>query len=322
VTQPESRPITPQVAQSTIEAELTLMPSERRRLEECSGRTLRENVYAGSAAPHRNLQRHGEDNQQGVPMLVPGTRLGPAEVAVIATAGLASVAVSRQPSFMVVSTGDELVEPGQPIADHQIRRSNAYAIAAALRARDFVDIGHDHIPDDERMLTGRLGQHLAQKNVLILSGGVSKGKFDFVPKVLKEIGVREVFYQVAQRPGLPMWFGVGPTGQVVFGLPGNPVATLVCLMRYVVPAAFAAMGTRQTPREQIALASAVDRGRPMTYFLPVSVAPDAEGSPVAVPRPPNGPGDFLALTRADGFLELPPQPAGFPKGFIAPLYRW
>jgi molybdopterin molybdotransferase len=406
MTQPESRPITPLMAQGAIEAELTLLPAERLPLEECVGRTLRENVYAerdnppfdrvcmdgiavssaavhagkrrfvvegmqaaGSPAleldgaenaievmtgavlprgadcvipfeeydlaerivslkdraraePYRNVQRRGEDSKPGIPMLVPGTLLGAAELAVVASAGLASIAVSCQPTFMVVSTGDELVEPGQPIADHQVRRSNAYAIAAALRARGFEHIGHDHILDNEQMLTDRLGQHLAQKKVLILSGGVSKGRFDFVPKVLKSLGVREVFYQVAQRPGMPMWFGVGPDGQVVFGLPGNPVATLVCLVRYVVPAAFTAMGSRQSPREQIALASEVERGRPMTYFLPVSVELDEIGRPIAIPRAPNGPGDFLALTRADGFLELPPQPTGFPKGFVAPLYRW
>jgi molybdopterin molybdotransferase len=298
------------MAQSAIAAEWPLLPSERLPLEECIGRTLRENVYAE------------RENPPGIPMLVPGTHLGAVEIAVVASAGLASVAVSRQPSFIVISTGDELVEPGQPIADHQVRRSNAYAIAAALRGRRFKQIDHDHILDDEQLLTERLAQHLAQKNVLILSGGVSKGRFDFVPKVLKSLGVREVFYQVSQRPGMPMWFGVGPAGQVVFGLPGNPVATLVCLMRHVVPAAFRAMGAKQAPQEQIALASEVDRGRRMTYFLPVSVELDDEHHPVAVPRPPNGPGDFLALTRADGFLELPPTSTGFPKGFVATLYRW
>jgi molybdopterin molybdotransferase len=273
-------------------------------------------------APYRNVQRRGEDSEPGVPMLRAGTRLGAPEIAVAASAGLASIAVSRQPNFMVVSTGDELIEPGQPIAEHQIRRSNAYAIVAALRGRGFETIGNDHIVDHEGALSERLGQHLRQRDVLILSGGVSNGKFDLVPKVLKDLGVREVLYQVAQRPGMPMWFGVGPAGQVVFGLPGNPVATLVCLMRYVIPGAIAAMGTRPAPQEQIALASPGTQGRAITHFLPVALVADNSGRPAAIPKAPNGPGDFLGLTGTDGFVELPPQLEEFPSGFIAPLYRW
>ena len=273
-------------------------------------------------APYRNVQRRGEDSEPGVPMLRAGIRLGAPEIAVAASAGLANVAVSRQPNFMVVSTGDELIEPGQPIAEHQIRRSNAYAIIAALRSRGFEKIGNDHIADHEVTLNERLGQHLGQRNVLILSGGVSKGKFDLVPQVLKNLGVREVFYQIAQRPGTPLWFGVGPAGQVVFGLPGNPVATLVCLTRYVIPGAITAMGTRPAPQEQIALASPVTLRRALTHFLPVSLAADDSGRPTAIPKAPNGPGDFLALTGTDGFVELPPRLEEFPAGFLAPLYRW
>jgi molybdopterin molybdotransferase len=273
-------------------------------------------------APYRNVQRRGEDSERGVPMLRAGVRLGAPEIAVAASAGLAAVEVSRQPRFIVISTGDELVEPGQPIAAHQVRRSNAYAIIAALRTRGFQHIGNDHLADEESVLTERLSAHLAQREVLVLSGGVSKGKFDLVPKVLKQIGVREVFYQVAQRPGMPMWFGAGPAQQLVFGLPGNPVATLVCLIRYVLPAAFHSMGTHVSNPEHIALAAAVGRGRAMTYYLPIAITLDARGGPVAQPKPTNGPGDFLGLTGTDGFVELPPAPQGFPEGFIAPLHRW
>ena len=272
--------------------------------------------------PYRNVQRRGEDSQRGVPMLRAGTLLGAPEIAVVASAGLANVQVARQPRLMVVSTGDELIEPGRPIAEHQVRRSNAYAIVAALRRRGFENVNNDHILDDEGMLQDRLGQHLLDRDVLILSGGVSKGKFDLVPKALKSLGVEEVFYQVAQRPGMPMWFGMGPTGQAVFGLPGNPVATLVCLVRYVVPAMIAAMGSMRVSVETIALAAPVKFNRTMAYFLPVRVQYDGRGHAIAVPRPPNGPGDFLALTDADGFVELPPQTEVYPEGFVASLYRW
>jgi molybdopterin molybdotransferase len=255
-------------------------------------------------------------------MLTEGTRLGAPEIAVAASAGLGSVEVSRQPRIMVISTGDELVEPGEPIAEHQIRRSNAYAVVAALRMRGFEHVGNDHIADDRALLRSRLERHLLSNDMLVLSGGVSKGKFDFVPEVLKDLGVREVFYQVAQRPGKPVWFGVGAGGRAVFGLPGNPVSTLVSLVRYVVPALEVAMGTRARPRERLPLARSFEFNRPLTLFMPVSVEPDAQGRPTAVARAPKGPGDFLALSGTDGFVELPPQAGPFAEGFVADFHRW
>jgi molybdopterin molybdotransferase len=272
--------------------------------------------------PFRNIQRKGEDGSPDVAMLKSGARLGAPELAIVASAGLASVAVSREPKFMVVSTGDELVDPGQPITDFQVRRSNAHAVVGALHNRGFGHVGNDHIRDDEDAMRERLLKHLDERDILVLSGGVSKGKFDLVPKVLKEIGVREVFAQVAQRPGAPMWFGVGLGGQLVFGLPGNPVATLVCLIRFVIQAAERAMGALDRPAEHIMLVSPVKRGRAMTYYLPVTLKLGESGKPGAEPQPTNGPGDFLGLAGTDGFVELPPRPEGFEAGFVAPLHRW
>ncbi|MGH8226429.1 MAG: molybdopterin molybdotransferase MoeA [Steroidobacteraceae bacterium] len=280
--------------------------------------TLKAQVAAGR---YRNVQRRGEDSRPGVPMLKAGTKLGAPEIGVVASAGLPCVLVSRQPDCMAISTGDELIEPGEPIAEHQVRRSNAYVIAAALRAHGLERVSNDHLRDDERMLSDGLARHLAARDVLILSGGISKGKFDLVPQVLKSLGVREVFHYVAQQPGRPMWFGVGPRGQAVFGLPGNPVATLVCLMRYVVPAIESAMGTARPQPQRIALAAPVEFGRVTTRFLPVRTRSDALGRLSAVPHRPNGPGDFLMLTGTDGFVELPPLEE-YPAGVSGNLYRW
>jgi molybdopterin molybdotransferase len=143
-----------------------------------------------------------------------------------------------------------------------------------------------------------------------------------VPKVLKSLGVGEVFHHVAQRPGMPMWFGVGARGQAVFGLPGNPVSTLMCLIRYVVPALGRAMGAPSMAPEPIALAAPVRLGRSVTSFLPVCVEHDARGHQHALPRPPSGSGDFLALAGTQGFVELPPRVDEFPAGYVAGLYRW
>jgi molybdopterin molybdotransferase len=277
---------------------------------------------AVASTPYHNVHRRGSDGRQGALLLESGTLLRAPEIAVAASAGMARVRVSSQPAIMVVSTGDELIEPGDPITDYQVRRSNAYAVAATLRRRGFGRVGDDHVPDDERLLRERLKLHLTTHEVLILSGGVSMGKFDLVPKVLSQLGVEEVFHNIAQRPGRPMWFGIGPHGQSVFGLPGNPVSTLVCLIRYVVPAIAEAMGTKRGHPERLALGSAVTFQPTLTYFLPVVIENDDWGRPWVNPRPPNGSGDFLSLAGTDGFIELPPGPNTYAKGFVASVYRW
>jgi molybdopterin molybdotransferase len=269
-----------------------------------------------------NVHRRGADSRQGTLLLESGTLLRAPEIAVAASAGMARVRVSSQPAVMIMSTGDELVEPGEPIAEYQVRRSNAYAVAATLRKCGFVRIGDDHVRDDETMLTERLALHLTTHEVVVLSGGVSMGRFDLVPKVLLQLGVQEVFHKIAQRPGKPMWFGIGPRGQAVFGLPGNPVSTLICLIRYVVPAIAAAMGTKRQAPERFALGAPVECHAPLTYFVPVVIEHDDWGRPWATPRPPNGSGDFLSLAGTDGFVELPPGPNDYPRGFVTSVYRW
>jgi molybdopterin molybdotransferase len=272
--------------------------------------------------PYHNVHRRGSDGRQGALLLEGGTLMRAPEIAVAASAGMARVRVSSQPAVMVVSTGDELIEPGDTIADYQVRRSNAYAITATLRKRGLARVGDDHVPDDEALLRERLALHLTTHEVVVLSGGVSMGKFDFVPKVLLQLGVQEVFHNIAQRPGRPMWFGIGPKGQAVFGLPGNPVSTLVCLIRYVIPAIAEAMGTKREPPERLALAAPVTFQPPLAYFLPVTIEHDDWGRPWANPRPPNGSGDFMSLAGTDGFVELPPGPNTYPKGFVTTVYRW
>ncbi|HEX4388944.1 MAG TPA: molybdopterin molybdotransferase MoeA [Steroidobacteraceae bacterium] len=272
--------------------------------------------------PWRHVHRRGSDTRQGTLLLSAGQRLRAPEIAIAASAGMARIRVSSQPMLAVISTGNELVEPGEPVLAHQIRRSNAYAIVSALREHGFQRVADDHIQDDKEQLRARLRFHLETHDVLVLSGGVSMGKFDLVPKVLEELGVRTVFHRVAQRPGKPLWFGVAPSGAAVFGLPGNPVSTLVCLRRYVLPALLGSLGHSPVPAERMALAAPVTVTPALTFFLPVRLEQDDWGRSWAVPSPTNGSGDFTALAGTDGFVELPPGPNTYAKGFVTRLYRW
>jgi molybdopterin molybdotransferase len=117
-----------------------------------------------------------------------------------------------------------------------------------------------------------------------------------------------------------MWFGIGRQNQLVFGLPGNPVSTLLCLVRYVLPALAAATGQSIREPERLAVTEAMS-GRKMTYFMPVTLV-NRGGATLGEPRAPQGSGDFLALAGTDGFVELPPRPEGYPAGFVADFSRW
>ena len=299
-----------------------VIPVEQSRLAEIEPQTVSFEPELRIAVG-QNIHRRGSDVRQGALLLATGVRLGAPEIAVAAGAGMPRIRVSAQPTISVVSTGNEIIEPGEPILAHQVRRSNAYGIVAALRRRGFQRIADEHLPDELGALKARFRVLVQTHDVLILSGGVSAGRLDLVPAALAGIGVREVFHKVAQRPGKPLWFGMAPTGTAVFALPGNPVSTLICLARYVLPALYAAMGeTPPRAPERIALAAAVEVRATLAFFMPVKITIDDWGRPWAEPRTTNGSGDYAALTGTDGVVELPPGPHTHPKGFVARLHRW
>jgi molybdopterin molybdotransferase len=271
-------------------------------------------------APNMNIHARASDVRKGDHLLEPGTRLGSAAIAVIASNGHASAYASAEPRITVISTGDELIEPGKPVADWQIYRSNAFAVLAALQRRGYSLLSEDHLPDDLSVLRARLAHHLAASDVLILSGGVSMGRFDFVPQVLQELGIATVFHKVAQRPGKPFWFGVGG-GKTVYALPGNPVSTLMCLVRYVFAGLDAARGANAKAAEVIRLAHDFDVKPPLTLFVPANVC-FAEGIRTAQLAPTRGSGDFVSLLGTDGFVELPPGPARVTAGTTLPFHPW
>jgi molybdopterin molybdotransferase len=295
-----------------------VIPVEQLRLHDGKAEFARELTVE----PGQNVHRRASDSRQGALLLHVGARLSAPEIAIAASAGMARIRVSSQPAVAVISTGNELVEPGEPILPHQVRRSNAYAIVAALKHRGFQRVADDHVRDDLDELATHLKFHLDTHDVLILSGGVSMGRLDLVPRALADVGVQTIFHKVSQRPGLPLWFGVAGSGAAVFALPGNPVSTLVCVARYVVPALFAAMGETPHPPEKIALGAPVTVKQPLAFFIPVRIEIDDWGRGWATPRPTNGSGDFIALAGTDGFVELPPGPNTYPKGFVTRLHRW
>ncbi len=296
----------------------TVVPIER--IQVADGIATLEPGYA--PVPWQHVHRRASDAVAGDVLLTTGMPLGAPEIAIAASAGLPRLAVSRLPRVAVISTGDELVEPGRPILDHQIRRSNSHGLAAALALAGFEPATDRHLPDDEAELQRSLALELDRSDVLVLSGGISAGRFDHVPTALTALGVQKVFHQVAQRPGRPFWFGTRAPGRLVFALPGNPVSVLVCLARYVIPALLALSGARPRARARAALARPFEFKAPLTCFLPVTLRYDQDGRTLAEPRPTGGSGDFISLAGTDGFVELPPGPAIHPMGLTVPFHRW
>lgn len=268
------------------------------------------------------IHRRGSDYREGAELLVAGSYIGPLELAIIASAGLAEVAVSAEPAIGVVSTGNELVPAGQPVAPHQIRLSNGPALVAMLESEAGAKAEHAHLPDEPREMLRRIGELLERCDVLVLSGGVSMGKADHVPRVLGELGVEVVFHKISQRPGKPMWFGMTPAGKAVFALPGNPVSSLVCCRHYVIPALRTMAGLRTPAPEFAALAQDVAFEPRLTNFLPVRLVSNAAAQVLAMPVQTNTSGDFASLAGTDGYVELAPERSRFPSGTVLPLHRW
>jgi molybdopterin molybdotransferase len=297
----------------------TVIPVERLDADERLAR-----IRAGTEiARGQFVHRQGSDRARGTTVLEPGMRIGPPEMAVLASVGAAAITVAYEPRVAVISTGDELVGVDEPVAPYQIRSSNDYAVDAALRRHRCGVVTRLRLKDEPAELLARVGRAHDENDVLIMSGGVSMGDFDFVPATLERLGVRLVFHRIEQKPGRPMWFGVSAANKPVFALPGNPVSALVCLTRYVVPALRAAMRDTQAASSMVRLAHDVADGPPgWTYFVPVTLSWEADGAARATPRAINTSGDFSSLAGTDGIVELAPDARSRKAGAVVPLYMW
>ncbi len=281
-------------------------------------------ILEGGYSPARRqfIHAQGSDYTRGFSVLRPGKRISPMDIAIIASCGLDKVEVGRQPAIRVISTGNELMPAGESIEPHQVRLSNGPALVAMLAQQGFVDTAHEHLIDEPAILKTRLARLLQKNDILILSGGVSMGKADYVPQVLEELGVEMVFHKISQRPGKPMWFGTGPDKQVVFALPGNPVSALVCCRQYVLPALLQSSGRESSRNETASLAEDVKFNPGLTWFLPVRLSTGADGAIMATPAPTNTSGDFASLSGTDGYVELDQAQNDFPRGSSVLLHRW
>ena len=263
----------------------------------------------------QNIHSRGADRRQGDIILTPGRIITPAVISMVASVGETELRVKRKPRVVIISSGNEIVDVAARPTPYQIRRSNSYMVKTVL-AQAGIDAGMVHVPDEPEEIKSILQQCLVNFDVLLLSGGISMGKFDYIPQVLKELHVEQIFHKVQQRPGKPFWFGKHENGPVVFAFPGNPVATFMCTQRYFMPWLSKTLGAETKSATYAALNSDITFQPPLQYFLQVTLNFAQDGKLLASPVEGNGSGDFANLADTDAFMELPLNKTEFKKGEV------
>jgi len=285
----------------------------------------------------QNIHVKGKDGEIGDLLIEENTIISAAEIGVLATVGKSFVKVAKQPKVMIVSTGDELVGVDEIPLEHQIRRSNVFTLVSLLQ-RLHIPSETAHITDDKSVLKSKIESYLQEYDVLLFSGAVSKGKFDFLPEVLDELGVEKLFHTVAQRPGKPFWFGQKffpskndensdkhavdkyQKNTIVFGFPGNPISTFVNCLAYFYAWYYKSVGL-EVEEETVILGGDVSFKPNLTYFLQVKLERE-NGLLFAFPISGNGSGDLASLVKTDAFIQLPSDKTEFKKGEVYSIIRY
>ncbi|WP_374949318.1 molybdopterin molybdotransferase MoeA [Mucilaginibacter sp.] len=269
----------------------------------------------------QNIHLKGKDKELGNVVASSGQLVTPAIISLAASVGAVLLTVKKLPRVMIISSGDELVDVNDTPSDYQIRRSNSYTIKAALKNHG-LDADTIHIPDDPEVTKTQIQNCLQNYDVLLLSGGISMGKFDYIPQALEDLQVNKLFHKVQQRPGKPFWFGKHAKGAVVFAFPGNPVATFMCLHRYFLSWLHATLGLPKQTAIYAQLITDFNFAPPLTYFLQVKLSYSQQAVLQAQPIEGNGSGDFANLADTDAFIELPANRNEFKKGEVFPVIKF
>ena len=280
--------------------------------EQCSIKDGFATVNADEIKAFQNIHRQGTDKKKGSVLIEKFIRISPAHISVMATVGMSEISVYKLPRIAICSTGDELVAVTKTPLPHQIRQSNIYFLAADLAKENIVASLH-HLPDEKEQMKRQLNEILRSHDAIFLSGAVSKGRFDFLPEVLNELGMTTLFHQVAQRPGKPFLFG-SLNKKTIFGFPGNPVSTFVCYHLY---GKYWLEKSLQQERKKISasLLQPAPALASLSHHLLVRLTYN-NGECGAEPIFSSTSGDIPALIKADGIISLPAGKKNFETGEV------
>ncbi|HRH51056.1 MAG TPA: molybdopterin molybdotransferase MoeA [Panacibacter sp.] len=271
-------------------------------------------VQTEAVTKGQSIHLKGIDKSKGDLVAAAKQLITPALISMAASVGKSDLLVKQFPKVVIISSGDEVVNIDETPNAFQIRRSNNYTIKAALQ-QYCINAEMIHIPDDPVITKQEIKKCLQQYDVIILSGGVSEGKFDYIPKALEENAVKKLFHKVQQRPGKPFWFGKHKNGVLVFAFPGNPVSTFMCLRRYFCVWLEQSLGIAKQ-KMFAALEEDFVFTPALQYFLQVKLNVNEKGQLLAKPVAGNGSGDFANLLDTDAFMELPLEQNNFTKGEV------
>ncbi|WP_224491620.1 molybdopterin molybdotransferase MoeA [Robertkochia flava] len=287
------------------------------RYEDLEIQDGRARIMVDAVTKRQNIHFKGIDITADTIIKKAGGRISSAEINVAAAVGKDKLLVRKMPRVVIVSSGDELVDVHEKPLAQQIRRSNVYGIKNTLREWG-ITAELRHLPDDKPEMEEILSGLLEDFDMLVITGGVSKGKFDFLPDVLDTLGVEKHFHKIQQRPGKPFWFGTKGQDTHIFALPGNPVSAFVCLYVYI---RFWLQKSLEVEDQPIyaRLAEDVVFQPDLIFFTEAKLHAEPDGSLVASPVFGNGSGDFVNLVYTDGFLVLPQDKNVFKKGEVYPF---
>jgi molybdopterin molybdotransferase len=290
------------------------------RYEDLTIEGKRATINPNAINHKQNVHFKGIDIEQGAIIVNEGTKLSSAEINIAATVGKAKLRVKQMPKVVIFSTGDELVPVHKTPKLHQIRRSNIFGIQATLKEWG-VSSEVLHLADDKEEMLEVISQSLRAYDLFIFTGGVSKGKFDYLPDVLEELQVEKHFHKIQQRPGKPFWFGSNADGKKIFALPGNPVSSFVCVYIYLQFWLQKSLGIAQEVLH-VRLKNDVEFKPDLVYFLEATLESSPDGALVAKAIKGNGSGDFANLVKTDGFLILPQGKSEFSANEVYPFVSY
>ncbi len=269
--------------------------------------------------PGNAVHRRGADGVKGDALVPAGTVLAARHLGIAAAVGATRLEVVRRPAAVILTSGDEVVGPGEPVATHQIRNSNGPMITDLARRIGIGPIEHRHVVDDRDETIAALGAALDSADLVITVGGISAGERDYFPAALEAHGVVPALRGAAIQPGRPVLVARGPAGQVVTGLPGNPVSVLACTCLFVWPIARVLLGLDPAlPWRRVELTEPVTPNARRRAFRPAILL---DGNRVRVPAWA-GSGDLAHTAPTDGLLELPVQSDPIAAGTMLRLLPW
>ncbi|MEJ1221915.1 molybdopterin molybdotransferase MoeA [Sediminicola sp. 1XM1-17] len=265
----------------------------------------------------QDIHLQGSDEKKGSVVLQQDRLIEAGEIGVLAAVGKVTVLVKKLPTIAIISTGNELVDVHVSPLPHQIRKSNIHSLFASL-IEAHITPTQLHLDDEREVIKKEVEAALLEHDVLLLSGGVSKGKFDYIPEVLEELGVEKIFHRVLQRPGKPFWFGFQKkTGTIIFSFPGNPASTFANYHVYFKDWLNRSLSLPNS-KFDVLLDEPITVGGNLSLFLRVKVIME-HGQLIARLITENGSGDLTSLAQCDGFIRLDPKDVPYKLGEIVPF---